>query len=329
MRVVHLVSSLGPTSAARYLAHVVPRFPGESLVINTGPAEPFAPQLRQAGNTVRELRFRGPLDGTTALDLYRSVAAFAPDIVHLWGDRATAIANALVPHPLRRPSHPIVVGDLRADSRSLLVRRMRRLARAVRDSIPVVDPEPTAPAETGLPAGARMILNVGGFDERSDQRSAVWSYDMLRYVDPLAHLVVVGDGPLRAKVDAFAKSIGRGDPRIHFVGPRADVPSFLRSAAIAFSTHRSGGRSFLAEALAAGVPVVAVDTPDARTMIRDGENGVLVPRCNYPVQAAALLRVLADPAIGERFRDSARNTRFPTPYEAARELEQFYRSVAG
>ncbi|MBX3397865.1 MAG: glycosyltransferase [Gemmataceae bacterium] len=329
MRIVHLVSSLGPTCSARYLAHVVPRFPGESLIINTGFAEPFAPQLRQAGTSVRELRFRGPLDGATALDLYRSVAAYAPDIVHFWGDRATAIANVLVPHPLRRPSLPIVVGDLRADSRSLFVCRMRRLACAARDSVPVVDPEPAAPAETGLPAGARMILNVGGYDERSDQRSAVWSYDMLRYVDPQAHLVVVGDGPLRAKVEAFAKSIGRGDPRIHFVGPRADVPALLRSAAIAFSTHRAGGRTFLAEALAAGVPVVAVDTPDARTLIRDGENGLLVRRGDYPVQAGAMLRIVSDSALANRLTEGARESRFPTPDEAARDLERFYRTLAG
>jgi glycosyltransferase involved in cell wall biosynthesis len=327
VRVVQFVSSLGTTSAARHLAHVLPRLEGERLVVNLGTGAPFEPPLRTAGVPVHTFPFRGPLDGSAALALHRFVRAFAPDIVHIWGDRAAAFANLLAPRPFRRPPFALVVGDVQG--RSALVRRARRLARSVRDSFPIVDPAPVAPADAGLPAGARMILNVGGFDERSDQRAAVWSYDMLRYVDPAAHLVVVGDGPSRAKIEAFARSIGRGDARIHFVGPRADVPALLRAATIAFSTHCSGGRSFLAEALAAGVPIVAVDMPDSRALIRDGGNGLLVRRGDYPAQAGALLRIVSDPALANRLTEGARESRFPTPDEAARDLERFYRTLAG
>ncbi len=326
MRVVHLVSSLGPTSAARHLAHVLPRVAGERFVLNLGPAEPFEPALRAAGVPVRTVRFRGPLDGSTALAFYREVSAFAPNVVHVWGDRAAAIANLLAPHPFRKPPFALVVGDVRGGSP--LVRRVRRLAVAVRDSFPVVDPVPVAPQRADLPAGAKIILNIGGYDERADQRAAVWSFDMVRYVETEAHLLLVGDGPRRAKVEAFARSIGRGDDRIHFVGPRSDVPALLGAAAIAFSTHRAGGRGFLAEALAAGVPVVAVDSPDSRSLIRDGENGLLVRRGDYPAQAGALLRLVSDPPLAERLASGARIERFPTPDAAARALDGFYRALA-
>ena len=302
MRALHLVSSLGPTATARYLSSAVPRLGGEPLVVNLGDSRPFEETIRAAGVQIETVKFRGPFDLAAAVRLRKIVNDFSPTLVHVWGNRAAAIANVLAPLPMGKKSYPLVVGDLRTASplSRLFVQRTRRRADATRDSTPVVDPTSTPPANLGLPAGSRFILNAGGFDHRSDQRAAIWSYDMLRYVDPSLHLVVVGDGPLRAGVEQFAKSIARGDGRIHFLGVRSDVRELLAAASIAFVTHREGGKSFAAEAMATGVPVVAVESADLKGPIRDGENGLFAKRARYADQAAALLRALTNAFLAWR-----------------------------
>ncbi len=328
MRVLHLISTLGPTATAKYLSSVVPRLGGEQFVINLGDSQPFEEPIHAAGVRIETVKFRGPFDLASAKRLRELVKGFMPTLVHVWGNRATAIANVLA---LGTKRYRLVVGDLRTASplSSPLIQRTRRRADATRDSTPVVDPSPAAPANLGLPAGSRYILNVGGFDNRSDQRAAVWTYDMVRYVDPMIHLVMAGDGPLRAGIEQFSKSITRGDGHVHFLGIRTDIRELLAGARIAFVTHRDGGKTFAAEAMAAGVPVVAVESADLKALIRDGENGLIVKRARYADQAAALLRVLSNAELAEKLRTGGRSMPFPTPESAAAELLAFYRSLAG
>ena len=332
MRVVHLVSSLGPNASARFLALVLPHLAIDSLVLNLSESRPFAGILRARGIAVEPIAIRGPIDLSRMRTVFKRVQEYSPDIVHVWGARAAAFANVLI-----SPFHPssfvliqseIGLGDLFT---SPLIGRIKRLAAKATLSIPVVDPtpcEPTTLASLGLPSNAKVVLNTGAFDDQSDQRSAVWTFDMIRYVHPTAHMLIAGDGPSRDKVEAFARSVSRGDNRIHFLGLRADVPSLLRGSAVAFVTHRQGGRSFLAESLASGTPTVAVASADSRTIVRDGENGRLVPRGDYPSQARALLEILRDEQLAERLSEAGRRTQFTTPDSAAAELSAIYRSHA-
>lgn len=323
MRIVHLVSSLDPNATARYLSLVLPevaKLGHELFAINCGASAPFADVLQSSGIKLETRRFRGPFDLAAAMRLRKAVASFAPDAIHVWGNAAAAIANVL-------PSCKVVVGDLReahATTR-ILVGRTRRRARMVHDSKPVVDRAPVAPADLGLPAGARIVLNAGGFDERSDQRSAVWAFDMLRYADPTAHLVIAGDGPNRSAVRRFADSLTAGDRRVHFLGMRSDVPALLAAASVAFVLHRKGGTAFASEALAAGIPVVAVDTPEIGRLVQSGTNGLLANVGDFPGLARSLNRILSDGALAETLRAGARRTAVPGPEEAAAELSAIYR----
>lgn len=328
MRVLHLVSSLGPTATAKYLSAVVPRLGDEQVVINLGDSQPFETPILAAGVRIEKVKFRGPFDIASAQRLREIFDGYSPTLVHVWGNRAAAIANVLV---WRTKRFRLVVGDLQPTaslSRPLIYRTRHRVI-AVRDSVPVVDPSPAVPADLGLPAGSRYILNAGGFDNRSDQRAAVWSYDMVRYVDPAIHLVMAGDGPLRAGIERFSQSITRGDGHVHFLGVRPEMRELLAGASLAFVTHREGGTTFAAEAMAAGVPVVAVESGDMKPILHDGENGLFVKRGRYADQAAALLRVLSNPILSETLRAGGRATPFPTPATATRELLAFYGSIAG
>jgi glycosyltransferase involved in cell wall biosynthesis len=333
VRVLQLVSSLGPTASARYLAHTLPHLGVETHVLNFGIERPFSTELISKGIPVETIAPRGPIDLASLRTLVLRTNAFAPQIVHVWGVRAAAFANVLV-LPFCRPPFTLVRSESATipSGSSLLAIRTDRRSRATFHPEPVVDPSTIKPVtftEFDWAPDSKFVLNVGAFDEHSDQRAAVWTFDMLRYVHPTARMLVVGDGPLRARVESFARSISRGDDRIHFLGLRSDVPAILRSSSIAFVSHRIGGGMFLAEALNAGVPVVAVSTDVSRGMIHDGRNGRLVPRGDHPAQTRALIELLNDEGLARRFGAAGRESPFATPESAASELTAFYRSVAG
>ncbi|TBN43898.1 glycosyltransferase [Paracoccus subflavus] len=99
--------------------------------------------------------------------------------------------------------------------------------------------------------------------------------------------------------------------RVHFLGrvPYADYLSLIQTARVhCYLTYPFVLSWSLAEAMAAGSYVVASDTEPVRELIRDGENGRLVPFFDLPALSAALIRGLAgDPDAG-RLRAAARQT---------------------
>ena len=86
--------------------------------------------------------------------------------------------------------------------------------------------------------------------------------DLLRaFVDvpSSAHLLLVGDGPLRSPLKTLAHELGI-DSRVHFVGFRDDVGAVYAACdVVALTSANEGTPVTVIEALAAGVPVVAAD----------------------------------------------------------------------
>jgi glycogen(starch) synthase len=125
-----------------------------------------------------------------------------------------------------------------------------------------------------------------------------------------AGLLVVGDGPDRAALEALAQSLGVAH-RVRFVGPvpHTDVPPFLQHADLAVlpSWYEERGRVLL-EAMAAGAPVVATRTGGIPATVRHGVNGLLVPPREPDRLAEAIDRVLGDEAFAASMRDAGRAT---------------------
>ncbi|MEZ4401522.1 MAG: glycosyltransferase [Kofleriaceae bacterium] len=114
-------------------------------------------------------------------------------------------------------------------------------------------------AELGMPADARVVVQVARFDDPKNQPLAV---DAIAGV-PGAHLVFVGRGgtPLENATRAAVARHGVTD-RVHFVGERADVARWLVGADLALLTStREGLPGVVLEAVAAGTPVVASRLP--------------------------------------------------------------------
>ncbi|MGH7628496.1 MAG: glycosyltransferase family 4 protein [Gemmatimonadales bacterium] len=86
-------------------------------------------------------------------------------------------------------------------------------------------------------------------------------------------------------------------------GHRSDMPQALEQATIVAlpSAYAEGLPKVLIEAAAVGRPLVATDIPGCREIVRDGENGYLVPSDDVPALAGAIDRLVRDRALRERF----------------------------
>lgn len=118
-----------------------------------------------------------------------------------------------------------------------------------------------------------------------------------------ARLRILGEGPLRAELGELAVSLGVAGA-VSFEGFQADPAAFMRAADVfVLSSEYEGFGNVIVEAMAAGAPVVATDCPyGPGEILEGGRHGILVPPGDPEALAAALLRVLGDPALRERLR---------------------------
>jgi glycosyltransferase involved in cell wall biosynthesis len=143
----------------------------------------------------------------------------------------------------------------------------------------------------GIPEDAFVVGHVGRLAEEKNLQFMVRSVRLFLKSKPAAHFLMVGDGPLRESLVMQCESADDAK-RIHFSeGKLAGQDLYDAYAAMdvyAFASQSETQGIVLAEAMAAGVPVVAVDATGTRDIVRDGYNGRLLPNEDENAFAAAL-----------------------------------------
>jgi glycosyltransferase involved in cell wall biosynthesis len=123
---------------------------------------------------------------------------------------------------------------------------------------------------------------------------------------PEARLVIVGDGPLSTSLREVAAELGIA-ASVEFVGLCTDVPAQLRRARIAVLPSRwEGMPNALLEAMSAGLACVATRVSGSEELLGCDERGLLVEPGDSVELAAALLRLLGNPALVRRYGEAAR-----------------------
>jgi glycosyltransferase involved in cell wall biosynthesis len=123
-----------------------------------------------------------------------------------------------------------------------------------------------------------------------------------------ARLELVGDGPDRSGLEAAVAARGLDD-RVRFVGalPRDEVLGYLAGArAAVLSSAWENLPHAAVEALAVGTPVVSTAVGGVPEVVRDGENGLLVPPNDPVALADALREILHDEALRSRLAAAAK-----------------------
>ena len=140
-------------------------------------------------------------------------------------------------------------------------------------------------------------------------------------------LLIVGDGPLRNKLEAYAKEL-RLSSNIVFTGQRKDIVSLLKLADLFVlpSTEREGLGIALIEAMAKGLPVIGTELGGIPEVIKDDVNGFLVAPGNPYELASDIEKLAIDMSMRARMGRNGRRIyeqKF-TAERMVREIELLY-----
>ncbi|MDP9184209.1 MAG: glycosyltransferase family 4 protein, partial [Actinomycetota bacterium] len=182
------------------------------------------------------------------------------------------------------------------------------------------------PADLGP---GRKLLFVGRLDARKGFPAAIAAFGRLAEDRDDLRLVVVGDGPERGAVDALPTMVRA---RVTMLGavPNVELPP-IHAACDVFLGPSTGGESFgivLVEAMAAGLPVVASDTPGYDEVVTDGVDGFLVAPSDPAALATAAARLLDEPEVAARLSTAGRSRVQAFAWPAVLErIEEAYRDA--
>ncbi|MBA2683442.1 MAG: NAD-dependent epimerase/dehydratase family protein [Gemmatimonadaceae bacterium] len=181
------------------------------------------------------------------------------------------------------------------EERVALVSREKSVAR--RRSLEIARPSGELRRRYGLTDDALIVGAVSRFFPLSGTRHLLDAFPRVHTAVPSARLLVVGEGAQRELLEAQATRLGIA-PFVIFAGMGEDLPAHLRLCDVAVVSSTDDGLSLAAmEALSAGVPLIATRAKGLSSIVRDGENGLLVPPGDADALASAIIRVLRNPVL--------------------------------
>ncbi len=151
-----------------------------------------------------------------------------------------------------------------------------------------------------------ILISVGRLAPEKNWDTLLRAFAEVQAEHPGVRLVLIGEGPARNSLETLAAELGVADS-ITFTGalPFEQIPRYLKAADIfTFASVTETQGLVTIEAMAAGLPVVAVDGPGTRDIVSHGKQGLLVK--NDPAALArGINRLLASPERIQRLGRSA------------------------
>lgn len=274
-------------------------------VIRPNPAR--RADLEAGGVPVSEAPFGSWLDFRTGPALRRAVTEFRPDVVLSYMSRASAFMPD-GPHLkaarlggfydlkyFRRCDHLICITE--GIRRHVIARGWPEDRCSVIANFAEQDASPPADrAALGVPEGATVVFTPSRLHK-------VKGFDVLMQAVvnlPRVHLWIAGSGPEEATLRALAAELGIAD-RVRFLGWRRDTGAFFRSCdVVAFPSRHEPFGTVTLEAWAYGKPLVTTDADGPAEFVRDGADGLVVPKGEAARLGEALRRVIEEPGLADR-----------------------------
>jgi len=183
----------------------------------------------------------------------------------------------------------------------------------------------------GIAGDERAVLCVGRLSREKAHIDLLEAFKRLSELKPEvpSKLIIVGDGPERAGLEAAAKSLGCKE-RVIFAGQVSDVRTFYSTADVfVLPSHSEGSPNVLLEAMAANLPIVATAVGGVPEMVENNESALLVAPDDPASIAVAIARLLTAKDLAQRLATNAAtlvDTRY-TPENYVRSVVEIYREV--
>jgi glycosyltransferase involved in cell wall biosynthesis len=336
VRIVHVLSSYGVGGQERVALDLAigQRARGHRVaVISLAPAPDgaMAGEFREHEIVVDRVAKRGGLDVTLVPRLAMALRRHGAEVVHthnplplIYGAPAARLVGARAIHTKhgKNPGSRGLIALRRAAARlvhafvavSETTAEQAREQRDARDVLVIPNgirldryaPDAAARAEVRRELGlgdAWVVGTVGRIDDNKNQAMLVRA---LAPVLGTSHrLVIVGEGPARAAVEAEVARLA--DPAsVILTGRRMDVPRLVHAFDVfALSSSTEGLPLVVPEAMAAGLPIVTTAVGGLPGVVDEGQTGLLVP-VDDAAMAAALARLAGDRAFAKRLGSRAR-----------------------
>ncbi len=338
--IVHVLSSYGVGGQERVALDLAigQRARGHRVGVISLAPEPdgaMAKEFAEAGIEVGRVAKRGGIDPTLVPRLARELRARQADVVHthnplplIYGAPAARLVGAVAIHTkhgvnpggrahmmLRRAAAQLVhafvaVSDTTAAQarmqRDMPAGRLHTIPNGIRLERYQPNPEARAAARVELGLGdAWVVGTVGRLDDYKNQVLLVRA--MAKLVSSRVRLVIIGDGPSRATVEAEVAKLA--DPRwVVVTGRRMDVPLLMPAFDVfALSSKTEGLPLVVPEAMSVGLPIIATAVGGLPSVV-DDDFGILVP-VDESALRGALERLAGDHeaarAMGVRAREVA------------------------
>lgn len=300
------------------------------------PGARLGARAREAGFEVHDIPMRGALDLPAILSLRRLMREQSIDIVNTHSGRDTQLAGlaarSLALSPGRRRPRVVRTRHLALPISSTftyarLVDHVVTVSRFVAAylasagvpaaRITVVptgidlarypaDASGTLRAELGLAETALLVGTVAILRRKKGHAELLEAIPAVLLRFPEAHFVFAGDGPQH---DNLARRIAELDlgGNVHLLGLRRDVVNVLASLDLfVLPTHQEALGTAFIEAGAMGLAAIGSAVDGVPEIVGAGETGQLVPVNDPPALAAAIIALLADPALRRRLGAEAR-----------------------
>ena len=356
IRVLHVLEGIDVGGAESQVLAILTRLPRERfqvMVAWLGGRGEMEPDFRAAGIPTAALRMRSILDPDAVGRLLTVIRRFRPHLIHSHLIRADILAgvtgrlsrvkavistkhveNGARHHPLRAlgaravaalAGEVVVISDaLAAFYGSRRRGRPRKISygyepRRGPNTPPRAGREEII-AELGLPADASLATMIGPLLPRKGLGDLLRAASLLKDGFPLAHLLLVGRGEQRRRLQALVRTLDIEDT-VHFLGFRRDVDRILSGSDLLVLPSRWEGFGLvLLEAMNQGLPVVGTRRGAIPEVVRDGETGLLVPPGDPDSLATALSRLLGNPERAVE-RGRAGRTRLRREFDLDRAVE--------
>lgn len=161
--------------------------------------------------------------------------------------------------------------------------------------------------ELGVDRGVPLVGVVGRLESRMGHAEMFEAWPSIAAEFPAARLVLIGDGPLRPRLETRARELGLA-AHVIFAGHRPDIARVLDAIDVLALPSLSEGLALTAiEASARGRPVVATAVDGIPEVIREARTGRLVPPADPAALSRAIRGVLRDPLGAQRMGRAGRD----------------------